>query len=552
MSNNPVLEVNNLHVAYGAAKAVNGLSFDIAAGEAVALVGESGCGKSTTAHAILGLLSDRATLDGIIRFGDQNLTDRSDIDLEALRGNRIGMIFQEPMTSLNPVYKIGQQIAEALRRHQNFGKTALRSRVLELLDLVKLKDPDRLINSYPHQLSGGQRQRVMIAIAVCCSPDLLIADEPTTALDATVQAQILELLDSLRRDLSMSMLLISHDLPIVTRWTDRVIVMHHGEKMETLTSARFFDEAKSPYTRGLQGASIRLEEGKHYRKRALIEIRSHRDAAGQYQFSLTQPEPSVFPTPLKVTAILRVQDLSVDYRDKRGRSNRAVDTVNFELAKAETLGLVGESGSGKSTLGRAVMQLVRPSSGQVLLDDRNLTELNERQLRPLRRDFQMIFQDPYASLNPRRSIGDILETALVVHGVRDRMERQKQVRSILDKVGLAQATTQKFPHEFSGGQRQRIGIARALITKPRIVVCDEPVSALDVSVQAQVLNLLVELKKEFDLSYLFISHDLAVVRYISDRVMVMKDARIIESGDHETIWRAPTTDYTRQLIAAAS
>ena len=553
----PILSIVDLKVAYGgggrAGNAVNGLSFDIMPGEAVALVGKSGCGKSTTAHAAMRLLPDRVGISGDIRFQGRNLIELPEAEMETIRGNRIGMIFQEPMSSLNPVYRIGHQIAEAVRHHQRLDKARVRRRVLELLKLVRLPEPQRLIDAYPHQLSGGQRQRVMIAMAVSCAPDLLIADEPTTALDATIQAQILELLDQLRHELSMSLLLISHNLPVVARWTDKVIVMHHGEKMEALAASDLFTKARHPYTRGLQGASIRLDENNHYLRRPLAEIRSYRDTSGQYQFALNQPkflETKVPPT--AATSLLRVEGITVDYDDKRGRLTRAVDNVSFELAKAETLGLVGESGSGKSTLSRAVMQLVRPTSGGIWLDGVRLTGLKERQLTPLRRDFQMIFQDPYSSLNPRRSVGDILETTLIVHGIGDRAERQAKVRGILDSVGLPATASGKYPHEFSGGQRQRVAIARALIIKPKLVICDEPVSALDVSVQAQVLNLLVDLRRELDLSYLFISHDLAVVRYISDRVMVMKDAKIIESGDHETIWRSPQHAYTRQLIAASA
>ncbi|MBZ9655256.1 ABC transporter ATP-binding protein [Phyllobacterium lublinensis] len=553
----PILSIVDLKVAYGgggrAGNAVNGLSFDIMPGEAVALVGESGCGKSTTAHAAMRLLPDTVAISGGIRFQGRNLIEIPEAEMEAIRGNRIGMIFQEPMSSLNPVYRIGHQIAEAIRHHQQLDKIQVRKRVLELLDLVQLPEPQRLIDAYPHQLSGGQRQRVMIAMAVSCMPDLLIADEPTTALDATIQAQILELLDKLRRELSMSLLLISHNLPLVARWADNVIVMHHGEKMEALAASDLFTEARHPYTRGLQGASIRLDENNHYLQRPLAEIRSYRDSSGQYQFALNQRNArEKNRPPTAATSLLRVEGITIDYGDKRGRLTRAVDNVSFELAKAETLGLVGESGSGKSTLSRAIMQLVRPTSGGIWLDGVKLTGLKDRHLTPLRRNFQMIFQDPYSSLNPRRSVGDMLETTLVVHGVGDKVERQARVRGILDSVGLPATASGKYPHEFSGGQRQRIAIARALVIKPKLVVCDEPVSALDVSVQAQVLNLLVDLRHEFNLSYLFISHDLAVVRYISDRVMVMKDAKIIESGDHETIWRSPQHAYTRQLIAASA
>ncbi len=558
----PLISIKDLNVAYGhidSQKAVNSLSFDISPGEAVALVGESGCGKSTTAHAIMRLLPSRAHIGGSVNFRGIAINALDEPGMCRIRGNRIGMIFQEPMTSLNPVYKVGWQITETLRRHTPLRGRLLRQRVLELLDLVQLREPARFVDAFPHELSGGQRQRVMIAIAVACSPELLIADEPTTALDATVQARILELLDRLRRDLSMALLLISHDLPLVSRWTDRVLVMHHGEKIDELASDRLFADAHSPYTRGLQGASLRLADGRHYREKSLPEIRAYRDSqTGAYDFALTQPQPyparpqasagiaAGFDTPL-----LNVKDLSVGYRDRKGGVNRVVNEVSFSLDRAETLGLVGESGSGKTTLGRAVMQLLKPIAGSIVFEGTDLTRLSEPRLRTLRRNFQMVFQDPLNALNPRRSVGDILETVLAVHGEKNRIDRARRVRETLDSVGLPAYTIHRYPHEFSGGQRQRIGIARALVVRPKLLVCDEAVSALDVSIQAQIINLLVELKREFDLSYLFISHDLAVVQYISDRVLVMKDARIIETGDHKSIWCAPTHDYTRDLVAAS-
>jgi peptide/nickel transport system ATP-binding protein len=549
------LEIRKLRVRYGAHEqnAVHDLSFDIAKGESVALVGESGCGKSTTAHAIARLLGKNTAIEGTVRLNGVELLDFPERQMEDVRGARIGMIFQEPMTSLNPVHRVGTQIAEAIKRHQGLSSAQARQRVLELLDLVKLPDRVRIANSYPHQLSGGQRQRAMIAMAVSCSPELLIADEPTTALDATVQAQILDLLDGLRRDLSMSLLLISHDLPLVARWTDRVIVMHHGVKIEELTSAELFSRARTAYTRGLQESSLKLDNALHYRKTTLTEIRSQRDEFGNYQFIRLEPQSRQEDFPSREQEnLLEVRGLTVDYANASGRQNRAVDDVSFSIRKGETLGLVGESGSGKSTVGRTIMQLLRPLAGSITLDGTELTALPERRLRALRPSFQMIFQDPYGSLNPRRTVGDILETTLIVNGQRNASTRQAMIAKTLNSVGLAKSAAQKFPHEFSGGQRQRIGIARSIIIQPKLVVCDEPVSALDVSVQAQVLNLLVDLKREYHLSYLFISHDLAVVQYISDRVMVMKDGKIIETGDHASIWQNPATDYTRQLIAASA
>ena len=555
MTHGYALEVRNLSVSYGTdeQKAVHDLSFEIGKGESVALVGESGCGKSTTAHAIARLLGKNASIEGAVQLNGQDLLGVSERQMEDVRGARIGMIFQEPMTSLNPVHRVGSQIAEAIKRHQEIRSGQLRPRVLELLDLVKLPDPVRIANAYPHQLSGGQRQRAMIAMAVSCSPELLIADEPTTALDATVQAQILDLLDGLRRDLSMSLLLISHDLPLVARWTDRVIVMHHGVKIEELPSATLFSNAHSAYTLGLQESSLKLDKALHYRKTTLTEIRSQRDEHGNYQFIRLEPRlRHEAPPPQEEQNLVEVRNLTVDYKTASGPQTRAVDGVSFSIRKGETLGLVGESGSGKSTIGRTIMQLAKPVAGSIALEGTELTALSERRLRPLRPSFQMIFQDPYGSLNPRRTVGDILETTLIVNGESNGTTRRAMIAKTLNSVGLAKTAAHKFPHEFSGGQRQRIGIARAIIIQPKLIVCDEPVSALDVSVQAQVLNLLVELKREYHLSYLFISHDLAVVQYISDHVMVMKDGKIIETGDHASIWQNPATDYTRELIAASA
>jgi peptide/nickel transport system ATP-binding protein len=392
----------------------------------------------------------------------------------------------------------------------------------------------------------------MIAMAIACNPKLLIADEPTTALDATIQAQILELLDELRRKLDMGLLLITHDLSLVSRWTENVVVMHHGEKMEQLPAADLFTKGSHPYTRGLIGASIRLDQDLHYRTRRLAEIRVLRDGADTYEFQLEQGEkPHHNPPPRDKADVLEVRNLVTRY-DTADGPFKAVDDVSLTIAPGETLGLVGESGSGKSTLSKTIMRLVPSHSGQIILKGEDITQAKGEPLRRARRHMQMIFQDPYGSLNPRHSVGDILEGPLAVHEVNDPQERRKRVLSTLDQVGLPATAVNRLPHEFSGGQRQRIGIARALILRPSLVVCDEPVSALDVSVQSQILNLLADLKESLNLSYLFISHDLAVVQYISDRVIVMKDAKVIEENDHLQIWKNPQHDYTRALIAAAS
>ncbi|MBG7618060.1 ABC transporter ATP-binding protein [Herbaspirillum sp. AP02] len=547
-----LLELRGLKVSFGAHQAVRGLDLSIAAGQTVALVGESGCGKSTTALSILRLLDGSAQVSGQVLFEERDLLRLPEPELVALRGQGIAMIFQEPMTSLNPVLSIGQQLVEAIRLHQPLDGAAARARALELLAQVRIPEPARRIDDYPHQLSGGQRQRVMIAMAIANRPRLLIADEPTTALDVTVQAQILELLGQLRRELGMAVLLITHDLGVVEQWADRVAVMFAGEKVEEATTAQLFAAPRHAYTRGLLGASLRLEQELHYRRQRLPEIRNDIDADGQWRFSLTDTALRQVIQPLTAGAapLLSVQDLHVDYPTPKG-SVHAVRGVSLDIAAGETVGLVGESGCGKSTLSRSIIGLEDSRSGRILLDGQDIARLDRKALRPLRRRVQMVFQDPYASLNPRHSVRDILDTALQIHEVRDRNERQRRVSQIIDLVGLPQAALGRYAHQFSGGQRQRIGIARALVLKPALVICDEPVSALDVSVQAQILNLLVDLKQEFGLAYLFISHDLSVVRYIADRVLVMQGGRIVEEGDHRSIWQAPQHPYTRTLLAAA-
>ncbi|WDZ96139.1 ABC transporter ATP-binding protein [Herbaspirillum sp. WKF16] len=548
----PLLDIRNLKVSFAGHQAVRGLDLAIAPGQTVALVGESGCGKSTTALSLLRLLGPSAQVSGELLFEGRDLLALSEDDLSALRGDAISMIFQEPMTSLNPVLSIGRQVIEAIRLHQDLGPAAARARAIELLELVRIPEPQRRIDDYPHQLSGGQRQRVMIAMAVANRPRLLIADEPTTALDVTIQAQILELLDQLRRELGMAVLLITHDLGVVEQWADRVAVMHGGGKVEEAASAALFAAPRHDYTRGLLGASLRLEQDLHYRRRRLPEIRSELAADGSRSFTLGGGEPALpfaaadsgRPSPL-----LSVQDLRVDYATPRG-TVQAVRGVSFDIAAGETVGLVGESGCGKSTLSRSIVRLEDSVSGRILLDGVDIARLGRAALRPHRRRVQMVFQDPYASLNPRHTVAEILDAALVIHEVKDRAERRRRIEQMVDLVGLPKSALTRYAHQFSGGQRQRIGIARALVLKPALVICDEPVSALDVSVQAQILNLLVDLKREFGLSYLFISHDLSVVRYIADRVLVMNGGRIVEQGDHQSIWRDPQHPYTRALIAA--
>jgi peptide/nickel transport system ATP-binding protein len=556
-----LLEVRDLRVSFGAHEAVRGISFDIAQGETLALVGESGCGKSATALSLMRLVPTPGRVTGSLRFDGRELLDLSQQEIRAVRGQQISMIFQEPMTSLNPVLSIGAQIVETLRQHESLSKATAWKRAVELLELVQIPEPQRRVHDYPHELSGGQRQRVMIAMAVACRPRLLIADEPTTALDVTIQARILELLDELKRELSMSLLLITHDLGVVAQHADRVAVMLAGQKVEEATVAQLFTEPRHAYTRGLLGASLNLADDLHHRKWKLPEIRHGVADDGKPTFAVIPRTARVgkdgapaFPD-LPVTGdeppLLALHDVRIDYPHRHGKTAlRAVDGVSLQIARGETVGLVGESGCGKSTLSKAILRLVPASSGQIRLRGTDLVPLRERELRPLRRHVQMVFQDPYASLNPRRTVAEILDTVLVVNGIGDAKQRRTRITAILDRVGLPASALGRFPHEFSGGQRQRIGIARALVLEPDLLICDEPVSALDVSIQAQILNLLVELKRDLGLAYLFISHDLSVVRYIADRVHVMQAGRIVESGDHGEIWRAPRHEYTRTLLSA--
>ncbi|VFR28103.1 ABC transporter ATP-binding protein [plant metagenome] len=541
-----ILDIKKLRVDFPGQTAVADLDLRVEAGRAVALVGESGCGKSTTALALMRLLPPYARLSGSIRFDGEELVGLPRRRMLALRGRRISMIFQEPMTSLNPLATIGAQVAEALTLHLPLSPAQARLRAIELLERVRLPDPARRYDDYPHRLSGGQRQRVMIAMAVACRPSLLIADEPTTALDVTIQAQILALIDELRRDLGMAVLLITHDLGVVSQWTDRVVVMHDGRKLEEGETRKVFQAPAHAYTQGLMGASLHLERDLTYRSGRLAEIR--RDASGGFELARPPAKAAASrPVPAdQAEPLLSVRGLQVRY----GPQATAVDGVSFDIAPGETVGLVGESGCGKSSLSRAILRLVPAQAGEVRLSGQDLLALSAKDLLPWRRQVQMVFQDPYGSLNPRHRVRDILDHALRIHGLREAGERARRIAAILDDVGLPRGAALRYPHEFSGGQRQRIGIARALVLRPRLVICDEPVSALDVSVQAQILNLLGDLKAVHGLSYLFISHDLSVVRYIADRVMVMQAGRIVESGDPAALWRQPAHPYTRALLDA--
>ncbi|MYN47114.1 dipeptide ABC transporter ATP-binding protein [Pseudoduganella sp. FT93W] len=549
----PLLEIRNLHVSFRThgrhmTEVVHGLSFSVAPRSTVALVGESGSGKSVSALAVMGLLPEESSaVDAAssIRYDGRELLALDRAERRALCGHEIAMIFQDPMSSLNPVLTVGTQIGEVLRLHLGMSRAQARQRTLELLEEVGIADAAHKIDSYPGQMSGGQQQRVMIAMAIACEPRLLIADEPTTALDVTIQQQIIELLARLQQRREMAVLFITHDLGLVAQIADTVVVMRHGHVRETGPAMAVLQQPQDEYTRAL------------LRCRPVLGQRPARLPVIGDQ--LLQSDLIVVPDlPAAVTdapPLLVVHHLSKHYQLRDGwwrqREFRAVDDVSFTLARGQTLGVVGESGSGKTTVGLMLLRLLQASSGSVLFDGRDLLALTAREFQPYKRRIHIVFQNPYASLNPRFTVGQILLEPLRIHGIGDsEAARLAMAASLLDKVGLPASALQRYPHEFSGGQRQRIAIARCLTLQPEILVCDESVSALDVSVQAQVLNLLKDLQQELGLSYLFISHDLAVVQYMSDQVMVMQQGRVVELAPADQLYRQPQHPYTRALLAA--
>ncbi|TDQ45763.1 ABC transporter ATP-binding protein [Actinorugispora endophytica] len=563
-SGGPVVSVRDLSITFpamdGDVNAVNGLSFDVPQGGALGIVGESGSGKSVTSLALMGLhRGSKARITGGLTVAGTDVVAAPDSAIRAMRGNDIAMVFQDPMSSLHPQYTIGNQLIEAYRTHHpKAGKAEAKARAVDALDRVGIPEPARRVNSYPHEFSGGMRQRVLIAMGLVCEPKVLLADEPTTALDVTVQAQILDLLDDLRHDLGMSLILVSHDLAVVAGSVDEVLVMRKGVAVERGDVRRVLSAPEHPYTRALLAAVPRIEVSRAQRRAEMRADRAAVPAAG------SEPEGAAPVAEAPVTKasgdsgelLLSVKNVRQKFKVRGGAFGRstdfyAVDDVSFDLYQGETLGIVGESGSGKSTLSRMVMRLLRPSEGTIVFEGRDITHLPERQLRPLRRDVQMIFQNPYSSLNPRMTIGESIGTALRVQGERDAKKIRGEVQGLLERVGLEPSHYNRFPHAFSGGQRQRIAIARALILKPKLVICDEPVSALDVSTQDQVLRLLSELQDDFDLTLIFVAHDLAVVRQVSDRVVVMRKGQIVEMGDGDEVYENPQHPYTRQLLAAA-
>lgn len=560
----PLLEIKNLQVNFetehGCTTAVKDISFTVNRGEIVAIVGESGSGKSVTSLSVMQLLPAKTVRypQGEILFSHDgeapvNLLKAPANTLQQLRGNRMAMIFQEPMTSLNPVYTCGNQVMEAICLHQKINKATAKQKTIALFEKVKLPNPAAMFNRYPHQLSGGQKQRVMIAMAMSCQPSLLICDEPTTALDVTVQKNILQLLKELQLQENMGVIFITHDLGVVASIADSVIVMYKGSIAEQGNVHTVLKTPAHPYTKGLLACRPALHP-KGSRLPVVSDfLQEATEAAISSQLSNTMP--LVKYTTAEI--LVQVTDLDVWYPASKnfwGKATaytKAVDRISFDIYKGETLGLVGESGCGKTTLGRSLLGVLKPTGGSISFNNKNILSMPANTLRHLRKDIQIIFQDPYSSLNPRLTVGNAIEEVLQVHQLAgSRQQRRQMVAALLDKVSLLPQHANRYPHEFSGGQRQRIVIARALALNPSFIVCDESVSALDVSVQAQVLNLLNDLKKEYGFTVVFISHDLSVVHYISDRIMVMQKGKIIETGEASQVYKHPKEAYTQQLIAA--
>lgn len=557
-----IIQVRNLSVDFrtdeGVVKAVKGISFDIPKGKTVGLVGESGSGKSVTSLACMRLIPNPPgkVTSGEILYKGQDLLKLSESKMREIRGANISMIFQEPMTSLNPVFTVGDQISETLMLHQKMSKSAAWEKSVDLLKQVGIPNPTERIKAYPHELSGGQRQRVMIAMAIACEPDVLIADEPTTALDVTIQKQILDLLADLQKKYGMSILFITHDLGVIADIADEVVVMYRGDIVEKGSTEQIFQAPKHPYTKGLLACRPSLEAN----PRRLPVVSDFMTADGKEK----PVDASILKAAKQTRAIsdaqpvlLTIDNVQKHFPLKKGFFGgvkswvKAVDDVSFKVRKGRTLGLVGESGCGKTTLGRTILRLVEPTGGKIIYDGTDITTLDREAMRAMRRKMQIIFQDPYASLNPRMTIGAALMEPMIIHGLgSSRDERLEMAGDLMKRVGLDRGMLNRYPHEFSGGQRQRICIARALAVKPEFIICDESVSALDVSIQAQILNLLLDLQEEMGLTYVFISHDLAVVKFIADEVAVMYNGKVVEMNDAVGIYENPQHDYTKKLLSA--
>lgn len=558
----PLLSVRDLVVEFqtgeGIVRAVNNISFDIPHGKTIGIVGESGSGKSVTSLAVMGLLQKPAAVipQGQIFFNGVDLLKCNENKMREMRGNQISMIFQEPMTSLNPVFKVGEQIAEAIRIHKKCSNKEAWDKAVHLMNLVGIPKPSASAHKYPHEMSGGQKQRVMIAMAISCDPKLLIADEPTTALDVTIQKQVLDLLHKLQQDLNMSMMFITHDLGVIGDIADDVVVMYRSNVVEKNNAKHIFTTANHPYTKGLLACRPKLGAN----PRRLLTVSDFMTEEG-IEKKVPVERITVFDKETEPrfseNVLLEVQNLVTQFPIKGGLFGRTVDhfkavnDVSFKIKKGQTLGLVGESGCGKTTLGRSILRLVEPASGKIIYDGKDITNVGHEEMRLLRKKMQIIFQDPYSSLNPRMTIADILMEPLNIHNEGGtKAQRHEMARALLEKVGLKANLMNRYPHEFSGGQRQRICIARALMLKPEFVICDESVSALDVSIQAQVLNLLLDLQQEFGLTYVFISHDLSVVNFIADEVGVMYAGKIIEMDRASQIYKNAKEEYTRTLLSA--
>lgn len=562
----PLLRINGLSIEFisesGTTTALKNISLSVNRDKILAIVGESGSGKTVTALSILQLLPKiaKVTNGGIIFSEDGkkviDLTSLSKKELQQIRGDKIAMIFQEPMTSLNPVFTCGHQVAESLALHKKLSAADAKGKAIEWLRKVKLPEPEKVFSKYPHQLSGGQKQRVMIAIAMCCRPSLLICDEPTTALDVTVQKNILQLIKDLQEEEKMGVIFITHDLGVVSEIADNIAVMYKGEVVENNSVKEIFSDPQHPYTKGLLACRPIL----HQRGQRLPTVSDFLETTDNRRQTIVKqhtPYAATMVSRQSSMALLSVKNLSVWFPVKKnllGKSlsfTKAVDGVSFEVKKGETLGLVGESGCGKTTLGRTLLRLIDPTYGEIIYNGMDLTKKPISEITHLRKDIQLIFQDPYSSLNPRLTIGAAITEPLKVHGLyRNEKQRKEKVMDLLEKVDLDGRHFNRYPHEFSGGQRQRIVIARALALNPSFIICDEPVSALDVSVQAQVLNLLNDIKKEFRFTTIFISHDLSVVRYISDRIMVMHNGKIVETGNADEVYFHPKNEYTKNLVAS--
>jgi peptide/nickel transport system ATP-binding protein len=552
-----VLSIADLTISFrtedGTVDAVKGIGFDVAPGEIVAVVGESGSGKSVTSMSVLGLLPKTSTISGNVRLGEESISGLKEKELRKIRGNEIAMIFQEPMTALNPVYTIGWQLRESLRSHQDISKAAADARAIELLEMVGIPNPPERFKQYPHQLSGGLRQRVVIAMAISCDPKVIIADEPTTALDVTVQAEILGLLRKLRDTLNTAIVLITHDMGVVADLADRVVVMYQGEIVEQAPVKELFASPQQDYTRRLLAAVPVLGQRPENRRLlddSAIKVNSTEAVKIAEEIRLEDAE---LEAQIEVTApALEITDLVLEFPGRRGQQkNRAVDGVSLSIQKGEILGLVGESGSGKSTVGRCAIGLLSATQGTVSIAGRDITKLSNKELRPLRRYFSIVFQDPASTLDPKMTIGESVAEPLVLHKIVRGKELNDRVATLLDKVELSGHYRNRYPHELSGGQRQRVAIARALALDPQLLIADEPTSALDVSVQARVLDLFLDLQQSLQFACLFISHDLAVVDLLADRVAVMQRGKLIEVGTRDQVLHSPQQDYTRRLLSAA-